>query len=102
MKKAVFYGRYSSANQTEQSIEGQLHVCEKFAAENDIEITAHYIDRAMSATSDKRPQFQQMIADSRHGSFLIFPLCVHLCGLAYDRRLTPLSKSVEICRPKNA
>jgi DNA invertase Pin-like site-specific DNA recombinase len=69
MKKAVFYGRYSSANQTEQSIEGQLHVCEKFAAENGIEITAHYIDRAMSATSDKRPQFQQMIADSSHGSF---------------------------------
>lgn len=69
MKKAVFYGRYSSANQTDQSIEGQLHVCEKFAAENDIEITAHYIDRAMSATSDKRPQFQQMIADSKHGTF---------------------------------
>lgn len=69
MKKAVFYGRYSSANQTEQSIEGQLHVCEKYAAENGITIVRHYIDRAMSATSDKRPQFQQMIADSRHGGF---------------------------------
>lgn len=69
MKKAVFYGRYSSANQTEQSIEGQRHVCERFAAENDINIVGEYIDRAMSATSDKRPQFQQMIADSRHGSF---------------------------------
>lgn len=68
MRKAVFYGRYSSANQTEQSIEGQLHVCEKYAAENDILIVGKYIDRAMSATSDKRPQFQQMIADSRHGS----------------------------------
>jgi len=69
MKKAVFYGRYSSANQTEQSIEGQLHVCEKYAAENGITIVRHYIDRAMSATTDRRPQFQQMIADSRHGSF---------------------------------
>lgn len=69
MKKAVFYGRYSSANQTEQSIEGQRHVCEKYAAENDIRIVGEYIDRAMSATSDKRPQFLQMIADSRHGSF---------------------------------
>ena len=69
MKKAVFYGRYSSANQTEQSIEGQLHVCEKYAAENGITIVRHYIDRAMSATSDKRPQFQQMIADSSCGSF---------------------------------
>ena len=30
MKTAVFYGRYSSANQNEQSIEGQRHVCERF------------------------------------------------------------------------
>lgn len=69
MKKVVFYGRYSSASQTEQSIEGQLHVCEKYAAANDMEITAQYIDRAISGTSDNRPQFQRMIADSRHGMF---------------------------------
>lgn len=69
MKKAVFYGRYSSSNQTEQSIEGQLHVCEKYAAENGITIVKHYIDRALSGTTDKRPQFLQMIADSRHGGF---------------------------------
>lgn len=69
MRKAVFYGRYSSANQTEQSIEGQLHVCEKYAAENDILIVGKYIDRALSGTTDKRPQFQQMIADSSAGTF---------------------------------
>lgn len=69
MKKAVFYGRYSSANQTEQSIEGQLHVCEKYAADNDIFIVGQYIDRAMTATNDKRPQFRQMIADSSKGGF---------------------------------
>lgn len=69
MKKAVFYGRYSSANQTEQSIEGQLHVCEKYAVENDILIVGKYIDRALSGTTDKRPQFLQMIADSAHGGF---------------------------------
>lgn len=28
MKTAVIYARYSSTNQTEQSIEGQVHVCE--------------------------------------------------------------------------
>lgn len=69
MRKAVFYGRYSSANQTEQSIEGQLHVCEKYAAENGIIIVKQYIDRALSGTTDKRPQFLQMIADSAHGGF---------------------------------
>ena len=69
MRKAVFYGRYSSANQTEQSIEGQLHVCERYAAENDILIVGKYIDRALSGTTDKRPQFLQMIADSSRGGF---------------------------------
>jgi DNA invertase Pin-like site-specific DNA recombinase len=71
MKNAVLYARYSSTNQTEQSIEGQVHVCEKYAAQNDIQIVRHYIDRAISGTSDNRPQFQQMIADSRHGNFEI-------------------------------
>ena len=69
MKKVVFYGRYSSAMQTEQSIEGQLHVCEKYAEQNDLQIIGRYIDRAYSGTSDKRPQFQQMIADSENGRF---------------------------------
>lgn len=69
MKKAVIYARYSSYNQTEQSIEGQVHVCEKFAEENDIEIVGSYIDRAISGTSDKRPEFQKMISDSAGGQF---------------------------------
>ena len=36
MKTAVIYARYSSTNQTEQSIEGQVHVCEDFAKRKDI------------------------------------------------------------------
>lgn len=31
MKKAVIYARYSSDSQTEQSIEGQLRVCQNYA-----------------------------------------------------------------------
>ena len=69
MKKAAFYGRYSSSNQTEQSIEGQLHVCEKYAESNGLTIVRQYIDRAMSGTSDNRPEFRQMIADSEKGGF---------------------------------
>ena len=49
MKNAVLYARYSSANQTEQSIEGQTHVCEKYAAQNDIQIVRHYIDTVLQA-----------------------------------------------------
>ena len=64
MKTAVVYARYSSDNQTEQSIEGQLRVCEQYAKNNDILILDTYIDRAMTGTNDNRPDFQRMIKDS--------------------------------------
>lgn len=60
----VIYARFSSHSQNEQSIEGQLQVCTEFAARNGYTIVGEYIDRALSGTSDNRPQFQQMIADS--------------------------------------
>ena len=63
-KTAVVYARYSSDNQTEQSIEGQLRVCEQYAKFNDILIVDTYIDRAMSGTTDNRPDFQRMLMDS--------------------------------------
>ena len=64
MKKAVIYARYSSENQTEQSIEGQLRVCGEYAKSHDILILDTYIDRAMTGTNDNRPDFQRMIKDS--------------------------------------
>ena len=64
MKTAVIYARYSCDNQTEQSIEGQLRVCEEYANKNDILILDTYIDRAISGTTDNRAEFQRMIKDS--------------------------------------
>lgn len=64
MKTAVVYARYSSDRQTEQSIEGQLHVCEDFAKRNNILILDTYIDRAISGTHDMRENFQKMLKDS--------------------------------------
>ena len=69
MKTAVIYARYSSDNQTEQSIEGQLRVCEEYAAKNDIVVLDTYIDRAMTGTNDNRPDFQRMIRDSAKRTF---------------------------------
>ena len=68
-KKAVIYARFSSHAQTEQSIEGQLRECYDFAKRNDITIIAEYIDRALTGTSDKRPQFLKMIDDSKKKHF---------------------------------
>lgn len=61
---AVIYARYSSDNQREESIEGQLRECTAFAKKNGITILHHYIDRAFSAKTDNRPEFQNMIKDS--------------------------------------
>lgn len=64
MQSAVIYARYSSDSQTEQSIEGQLRVCEDYAKSHDIVIVNTYIDRAMTGTNDNRPAFQRMLKDS--------------------------------------
>lgn len=64
MKTCVIYARYSSDRQTEQSIEGQLHVCYDYAKRNNILILDEYIDRAMTGTNDNRRSFQKMLKDS--------------------------------------
>ena len=69
MKTAVIYARYSSNNQTEQSIEGQLRVCKQYAENQGILILDTYIDRAMTGTNDNRADFQHM---SRRRYFLLF------------------------------
>ena len=66
---AVIYARYSSDNQREESIDGQLRECKAFAEKNDIQIVGTYIDRALSAKTDNRPDFQKMIKDSAKKQF---------------------------------
>ena len=66
---AVIYARYSSDNQREESIEGQIRECTAYAEKNGITVVKHYIDRAISAKTDNRPQFQQMIKDSERKLF---------------------------------
>ena len=66
---AVIYARYSSDNQREESIEGQIRECTAYTEKNGITIVKHYIDRAFSAKTDNRPEFQQMIKDSEKRLF---------------------------------
>ena len=70
---AVSYARFSSLNQREASIEIQQEHINRYCRENGITIIKEYVDRAFSATSDNRPQFQQMIkdAESRLFSYVI-------------------------------
>ena len=67
--KGVIYPRYSSDNQREENIEGQIRECMEFAQKNGITDVGTYIDRALSAKTDNRPEFQRMIRDSYKGLF---------------------------------
>lgn len=69
MVNVVIYARFSSHSQTEQSIEGQLKECYDFAKRNDYNVITEYIDRALTGTTDKRPEFLRMIEDSKKKAF---------------------------------
>ena len=61
MNRAVVYARFSSDNQRDESIDAQLRAINEYADKNNIKIVKVFADRAKSATSDKRPEFQNMI-----------------------------------------
>ena len=67
--KAVIYARFSSDKQNEASIEGQLRECMDYAERTGITVIGNYIDRALSARTDNRPEFRRMIKDSAKGCF---------------------------------
>lgn len=69
MRNAVIYARYSSDRQREESIEGQIRVCEDFARRNDMRVLKIYTDRALTGRTDKRPEFQLMIKEAASRAF---------------------------------
>ncbi len=67
---AVIYARYSPGpQQTEQSIEGQIRECRKYAELHDIRVTAVYSDSAQSGHTSDRADFQRMLRDAKSGRF---------------------------------
>lgn len=66
---AVVYARYSSHGQQEQSIDGQLRDCYAYAEREGLLVVGEYIDRAISAKTDDRPDFQKIISDSSKKQF---------------------------------
>ena len=66
---AVIYARYSSEGQREESIDGQIRECMEYCKQNGMTVVKEYIDRALSAKTDNRPDFQRMIKDSAKGLF---------------------------------
>jgi len=62
--KAYAYVRVSSEAQAERgtSIQSQLELIRKYAKQNSISIVKEFVDEAESATTDLRPDFQEMIS----------------------------------------
>jgi DNA invertase Pin-like site-specific DNA recombinase len=68
--RAVIYARYSDSHQREESVEGQLRECGDFAQRKGYAIVKTYADRAISGQkAENRPQFMQMIEDSKQRMF---------------------------------
>lgn len=63
MPTAVAYARFSSDRQHESSIEAQRTAIEAYAERHGITILAFYADRAISGTTDKRPEFLRLLSD---------------------------------------
>ncbi len=71
LPRAAAYARFSSDNQREESIDAQLRAIKDYADKNGIVVIAEYVDKARSATTNDRPQFLQMLADSHQERFNI-------------------------------
>lgn len=67
MKKAVIYARYSAGpRQTDQSIEGQISDCKRYAEAHDLNVIDIYADRHISGKSTEgRDEFLRMIDDAK-------------------------------------
>lgn len=67
--KVALYARYSSDNQRQESIDAQIRAIKEYSDRNGHDIVRIYKDEALSATTDQRDQFLQMIKDSKHRIF---------------------------------
>ena len=62
--RVALYARYSSDNQRSESIDAQLRAMHSYCQQHHYQVVKTYVDEARSATTDRRPSFLQMIADS--------------------------------------
>lgn len=82
--RAAIYARYSSDNQRHESITAQIRACTDYSEKKNYDIVKTYIDEALSARTDDRPEFQQMIEDAKCGLFDIL-ICHKIDRFSRDR-----------------
>jgi DNA invertase Pin-like site-specific DNA recombinase len=67
--KGALYARYSTEMQSVASIEDQLRICARLAAQHGFNIVGSYHDAAMSGGTAQRPAYQQMLEAARRHEF---------------------------------
>lgn len=76
-KTAVAYGRFSSNNQREESIDAQLRAIREYCEKENIELIAEFTDEAISGKTDNREDFQNMIRQLLKGTLSVDYVLVH-------------------------
>ena len=71
MENAVIYARYSSHNQTENSIEAQVAEAKGYAARKNYNVVEVFADRAKTGTNDQREEFQRMLSATEARKFTV-------------------------------
>ena len=76
-KRAIGYGRYSSNNQREESIDAQLRAIREYCEKEDIDLVAEYYDEAQTGKNDDRDDFQKMVDAVLKGHIEVDYILVH-------------------------
>ena len=71
MENAVIYARYSSHNQTENSIEAQVAESKQYARRKNYTVVEIFADRAKTGTNDNREEFQRMLDATASHNFSV-------------------------------
>ena len=69
MKKAIAYARYSSDNQSDNSIEAQVSAIKDYCKREKIYLKDTYVDRAETGTNTDREGFQELLSDVKNNRY---------------------------------
>lgn len=67
--RAAIYARFSTEQQSADSIDDQYRVCERHAERNSLNVIARFNDEAISGGTAQRPGYQAMLAAARRHEF---------------------------------
>lgn len=76
-RTGIAYGRYSSNNQREESIDAQLRAIREYCDKENIELIEVFTDEAVTGKTDDRENFQNMINQLLKGHIQVDYVLVH-------------------------